>query len=149
MRKRQKTGQETLVSVTVKTMRKPQSTATLQPMKASTPIAVVKQQAATEFGIPSDKIKLLYNKKPVTDSKTIQDVAGDSTDAEFTAMLLGGAIPVEKNQPTEAVVAEASLLDTSEFWEDLRGFLLQRLKNETEAETAFSIFEKSWKRSQR
>jgi hypothetical protein len=52
----------------------------------------LKQQYSTQAAIPAARIKILYKKKPVTDSKTLSEVIGsDATgDVEFGVMVMGG-----------------------------------------------------------
>jgi hypothetical protein len=103
-----------------------------------------------------DKIKLLYSKRPVADSKTLKDVLGDGSGqggqaAEFTVMLLGGAVPSVSAPTAEVADAPAGTqdatripvgkeLETEDFWIDLKGFLIQRLKDEKEGERLAKVF---------
>lgn len=112
------------------------------------------------------KIKLLFNKKPTTDSRTLKDLLGDAAgttkEIEFSVMVMGGGAPgkpaqspavspaIETPQP-EMPVAQgpsgAELLQSAAFWDDLRGFLQQRLKDEGEAARLASLFKSSWEKS--
>ncbi|KAF1942088.1 hypothetical protein EJ02DRAFT_503076 [Clathrospora elynae] len=79
----------------------------LKPMKPTTPtiplsgidprktsIYDLKQQYASQTSIPAAKIKILYKKKPVIDSKTVADVVGTDAGAEveFGVMVMGGGV---------------------------------------------------------
>lgn len=81
-------------------------TVTLKPMKPSTPtiplsaidpsrtsVYDLKQQYATQASLSAAKIKILYKKKPVTDSKTLIEVIGTDAGAEveFGVMVMAGA----------------------------------------------------------
>ncbi|EUC42624.1 hypothetical protein COCMIDRAFT_7856 [Bipolaris oryzae ATCC 44560] len=81
-------------------------TVTLKPMKPSTPtvplsaidpsktsVYDLKQQYATQASLSAAKIKILYKKKPVTDSKTLIEVIGNDAGAEveFGVMVMAGA----------------------------------------------------------
>lgn len=145
--------------------------------------------------LPLDKLKILYNKKPVADTKTIKDALGTSEvedgSIEFSLMVMGGAAtaaaaaealaakqaaaaaavaasasPVAQPPAPEAdadgdtvmtmdeqqqqqpppVVAEgsgpsgAAVLQTEEFWEDLKGFLQQRIRDVELAEEVVGKF---------
>ena len=135
-----------------------------------------------------EKIKILYNKKPVPASKkTIADAVEDGAgkEIEFGVMVMGGApdqvmSPAEAAPSTDAasvaqapeevdmnatpmegievvtsppVAAEGSgpsgleVLQQAEFWNDLQGFLEQRLRDEAEAEKLRKVFEEAWKAS--
>lgn len=110
-----------------------------------------------------DKTRLLYNKKPIPDSKTLKDVIGSSTDKEiaFTVMVMGGAaaappVTAAKSGTTDTEMSEASVseplegavaLNSQEFWTDLKGFLLQRIRDEGEAEKVTAVFKKAWQSS--
>jgi hypothetical protein len=111
----------------------------------------------------------LYNKKPTSDSKTLKDLLGDAADTtkdvEFSVMVMGGgaagkatpspaaspAIEIPQPDLPSAPVAQgpsgAELLKTAAFWDDLKGFLQQRLKDEGEAARLASLFQSSWQKS--
>lgn len=66
-------------------------------------------------------------------------------------MVIGGAAAITKGKAdemeveTEAAVPAAGIsgkdvLATEEFWGDLKGFLVQRLKDEKEGERVWSLF---------
>ena len=114
-----------------------------------------------------DKIKLLYNKKPTTDSKTLKDLLGDdaaATEVEFTVMVMGG-IPTGASpriQTPEPAMAEApaptppvaegsgssgkDVLREDGFWDDLQGFLQQRIRDEGEATRLAGLFRSAWQK---
>ncbi len=93
------------------------------------------------------KIRLLFNKKPVPDSKVLKDVVGENeTKVEFSVMVMGGAAALKKDEAEEVEpkVAVGSsgkeVLGTDEFWSDLKGFLVQRLKDQAEGERVWGVF---------
>ena len=95
-------------------------------------------------------MKLLHNKKPVSDSKVLKELLGDSDlKIEFSVMVIGGAaaIPKEEEQDMRSEPTGALALETPEFWSDLRGFLMQRLKDEEQAEQLSGLFKSSWESS--
>lgn len=94
---------------------------------------------------------MLYKKKPVPDSRVLKEVAADSDGEikqqklEFSVMVIGGAAAVRGGD--EEVIPPVSSADDSmgeEFWKDLKGFLVQRLKSEDIGEKAASVFKKAW-----
>jgi len=97
---------------------------------------------------------VLYKKKPVGDSKVLRDLVGeeDVQKVEFSIMVMGGAAVLKKG--TEEVEAPSvaqgqsghKVLGTEEFWGDLKGFLLQRLRDETEGEKVYATFRKAWEK---
>lgn len=140
----------------------PSITLSSQPV-ITTSIFDIKQQYSTQTSIPTSAIKLLYAKKPVGDSKTVEEVIGSEIKdtVEFTVMVMGGALasvsaatPVERtatppvSAPDEvmpdAPVAQgpsgAEILQTDEFWSDLKGFLLQRVRDEEESERLIKVW---------
>ena len=118
---------------------------------------------------------MLYNKKPCADSKSIKDVLGDETvpeEMEFGIMIMGAAAAnvegIEKTLWETSVEGKTSggneadkmdvdtapvaqgpsgdeVLDSEEFWGDLKGFLSQRLKDDGKAQGVAEIFRASWK----
>lgn len=110
--------------------------------------------AAQNPGLAVDKIKLLHNKKPVADSKTLKDVLGEGADAardiDFGVMVMGGIAggpaPAAMEDGAAATVAAAGteVLRAKEFWDDLRGFLMQKVQDEGESERLMSLFKAAW-----
>jgi len=88
----------------------------------------------------------------VPDSKILKDIIGDGEvggKVEFSIMVIGGAAALKKENNNEEVEPKVSpamgtsgkeVLKTEEFWADLRGFLVQRLKDEGEGERVWSVF---------
>lgn len=131
----------------------------------------VKAAYASEARFDITKIKLLKNKKPVADSKSLGDVRGDGGSGvtsdkesllEFSVMVMAGAAaspaPVaavpgaeEMEVDQKAPVAQGSsgveVLGKEEFWDDLRGFLLQRVRDEGESTKLLSTFRRAWESS--
>ncbi|KAF1829683.1 hypothetical protein BDW02DRAFT_560608 [Decorospora gaudefroyi] len=117
----------------------PTTTITLKPLKPSTPtlalaainasktsIYDLKQHYATQTSIPANKIKILYKKKPVADSKTLAEVVGADAgpEVEFGVMVMGGGAagggggtpvtsPPAVAPPTESEKGLASAGETS------------------------------------
>jgi hypothetical protein len=60
---------------------------------AKTSVYDLKQQYATQASLSAAKIKILYKKKPVTDSKTLVEVIGTDagSEVEFGVMVMAGA----------------------------------------------------------
>jgi ubiquitin-like protein 4 len=157
-------------------------TVTLTDITLDTSIHDVKTQYAQKSGQPLDKVKLLLNRKPAADLKTLKEL-GVNEDVELTVMVMGGASSTpaasspatEKTEPplpiaipasdkmdidspapqSEKAQAEVegtkkkwmttdSILQTEEFWTDLRGFLTQRLRDQSEAERLAGVFRQAW-----
>jgi hypothetical protein len=99
-----------------------------------------------------DKLRVLHKKKPVPDSRVLKEVAGGDGEAdikqqklEFGVMVIGGAAAVRGGD--EEVIPPVAGADEGmgeEFWKDLKGFLVQRLKSEEVGEKAAGIFKKAW-----
>lgn len=157
---------------------------TLKPMKPSSPtiplsqidpaknsIYDLKAAYSTSSSIPAAKIKILYKKKPVTDSKTVAEVIGGDAgnEVEFSVMVMGGAAagstpvtsPPAVAPPSEAekgLVGEESavpaaqgpsgkeVVASEEFWEDLKGFVMQRTRDEKEGERLVGLFRSAWEK---
>lgn len=105
-------GPSTTLTVTLKPMKPSIPTISLnsvEPSKVS--IFDLKQQYATQSSIPASKIKILYKKKPVTDSKTIVEVVdtGAGSGIEFGVMIMGGGVvsPAAGGTPVQSPPAVA------------------------------------------
>ncbi|KAJ4302615.1 hypothetical protein N0V90_001504 [Kalmusia sp. IMI 367209] len=159
------------------------TTITLKPMKSSQPTIThptttptttsvydLKTAYAAQTQIPATKIKILYKKKPVADTKTVAEVVGSDvgSEVEFSVMVLGGAVagqspvqsppaaapseiekglgsatgtvPAAQGPSGKEVVAEEA------FWEDLKGFVVQRIRDEKEGERLVGVFKSAWEK---
>ncbi|KAF4931853.1 hypothetical protein CGCVW01_v000155 [Colletotrichum viniferum] len=145
-------GQERSVTVALKSLRNPPLDIKLSSQSLNTSILDIKTQVESQSRIPVDKMKLLHNKKPVPDSKVLKDLlAEDQSAVEFSVMVIGGAAAVKPaepaapvaNDPAQGGIGEAAL-ETAEFWDDLKGFLLQRLKDEKKAEELSALWRSNY-----
>ncbi|ORX90261.1 cell-cycle control medial ring component, partial [Clohesyomyces aquaticus] len=85
------------ISITLKPLKPTSPTVPLSAIEPSkTSLYDLKQSYSTSTSIPVSKIKLLYKKKLVADSKTVAEVIGPDTGdgVEFGVMVMGGATPV-------------------------------------------------------
>lgn len=144
-------GQERSLVVTVKSLRNPPLDLRLSSQTINTSIHDVKASVAKETGIDEGKIKILHKKKPIPDSKVLKDLVGDGeTTIEFSVMVMGGAAAVAAAKPeAQNDVAQglsgADVLQTQDFWSDLSGFLLQRIRDEQLAAELTDTFQQAWK----
>src|ERR1700761_5417342 len=93
-------AKEQTITATLKPMRVGE-TVTIEDITLNTTIHDLKSQYAQRSGQPLDKIKLLLNKKPAADLKTLKEL-GVEGDAELSVMIMAtGTTPaVEKGDPT-------------------------------------------------
>ncbi|POR34132.1 Uncharacterized protein TPAR_05644 [Tolypocladium paradoxum] len=141
-------GQERSVTVTLKSLRNPPLDIKLTSQPLNTSLLDIKTKVSNQTRIPVDKMKILHNKRPLTDSKVLKEVLGEKDmTVEFSVMVIGGAaaIPPEGSAtPTAAEPTGAAALETDAFWSDLKGFLMQRLKDQAAAEELSGLFRSSW-----
>ncbi|MCJ1353845.1 MAG: hypothetical protein MMC33_003832 [Icmadophila ericetorum] len=169
------TSTDLTLSITLKSLRNPPLDLHLTSQPLTTSILELKQLVAAELKgvVGVDKIRLLWKKKPCGDSKSLKDLLGDEVgtvrEAEFGVMVMGG-VPAtaaaatagrsEKKEAEDVVMGgmtEAEpvaqglhgkgVLDTEEFWTDLRGFLTQRVRDEGIAERAWAVFRDGWEKN--
>ncbi|MCJ1478305.1 hypothetical protein MMC13_006982 [Lambiella insularis] len=150
-------GSAPTLTVSLKSLRNPPLDIVLPGQAPTTSVLELKQAVAEKVGIQgTEKIRLLYRKKPCADSKTVRDVLGGEVGAEveFSVMVMGGMEEEGKGEGGDVKMEEApvaqgesggAVLEKREFWEDLRGFLRQRVRDEGVAGEAVHIFEKAWK----
>ncbi|KAJ4150811.1 hypothetical protein LMH87_011544 [Akanthomyces muscarius] len=153
-------GQERSVTVTLRSLRNPPLDIKLAAQPLGTSLLDVKQAVASRARIPVDKLKILYNKRPLPDSKILGEVLGDDfakAAVEFSVMVVGGAAAVlQQQQPMDvddegrrsdrvrtAKKGEAAV-EQDQFWEDLNGFLMQRVKDEDTAAELTTVFKNAW-----
>jgi len=86
----------------------------------------------------------------VGDAKVLKDLVGEEdASIEFSVMIMGGSASVKKEEQADEVpvaqgISGKEVLSTEEFWEDLRGFLTQRLKHQGEGEKTLDVFRRAW-----
>lgn len=146
--------------------------------------------------MPIEKLKVLYNKKPAGDVKSLKEVLGgtvlENGELELSLMVMGGqatydseeargarearaaaaskqkeAVPevemkdaTQQQEKTETSgedhghiqagpvaqgLSGVAVLDTEEFWEDLKGYLQQRIRDVEAAEEVVGKFRGAWK----
>ncbi|KAJ5563127.1 hypothetical protein N7461_001888 [Penicillium sp. DV-2018c] len=142
----------------------PLSTTSVQDLRDAVRARITDAQGGQ---VPLDKIKILYKRKPVTGTgKTLAEVLADEPAAlsggkevEVGVMIIGGAQVIEPalaqpnvtekrdDSPSKIPAVGPSgeeVLHTETFWDDLQGYLQQRLKDEEEAKRLRSVFKEAW-----
>ncbi|ROT43538.1 hypothetical protein SODALDRAFT_327745 [Sodiomyces alkalinus F11] len=150
-------GQERSVSVHVKSLREPPIDLKLTSQPLATSILDLKSTVSEKTRIPVEKMRLLHRKKPVPDSKVLKDLlGGEEISIEFSVMVIGGAAAIKPAESkdesnvaaggmaTGGVATGAAALETQAFWDDLKGFLMQRLKDEKQAEELAKTWRIDW-----
>ncbi|KAK5706762.1 hypothetical protein LTR97_001753 [Elasticomyces elasticus] len=177
------------VTATLKPMRGGGETVTVGDLTLTSTVHDVKTAYAGKSGVQQDKIKLLLNKKPAGDLKTLGELGVDGESVEFSVMIMGGGTgntpattpAVEKSEPampvpavgggedkmeidsqapgSEKAQADAEekagdtkgsgvedVLKSEEFWADLKGFLTQRLRDESEGAKLVEVFKSAYEK---
>ncbi|RDA83411.1 hypothetical protein CP532_4810 [Ophiocordyceps camponoti-leonardi (nom. inval.)] len=139
-------GQERSLTVVLKSLRNPPLDIKLTSQPLNTSILDIKTQVSKQTRIPVDKMKILHNKRPLTDTKVLKDVAAEAeTSVDFSVMVIGGAaaVPSEEAKSSDEL-AGTSVMQTDAFWEELKEFLKQRLDDQQTADKVSRIFRASW-----
>jgi len=147
------------VNVTLKSSRNPVMSLSLPGTDLGTSVLQLKEKVAKELKVEgTEKIRVLYKKKPAGDIKTIKELVGEEDIAgelELSVMVMGykeesiqkGAEDTEMKD-VEAPVAQGpsggEVLGSDQFWGDLKGWLLQRIRDEGKAGEVFEKFKGSW-----
>ncbi|MCJ1432088.1 hypothetical protein MMC27_001444 [Xylographa pallens] len=95
-------GSAPALTVSLKSLRNPPLDISLSNKALTTSVLELKQAVAENIGVSgTDKIRLLYKKKPCADSKTLKDVIGDEVlkDVEFSVMVIGGVTAASEAAP--------------------------------------------------
>ncbi|KAI9800440.1 MAG: hypothetical protein M1833_003326 [Piccolia ochrophora] len=157
MNKRQKLvpGQERSINVSLKSSRNPPLDVTLSSQPVSTSVHELKLTVADKVGVTVEKVRLLLKKKPCAESKTIKELVTEGDrEVEFSVMVMGGApapapsTDAEKDSTDTSVAQGPSgheVLQSEAFWDDLKGFLMQRLRDEKEGARVFAAFRSAWR----
>lgn len=152
-------GEKATINVTLKSSRNPVLSLSLPSTDLGTSVLQLKERVAKELRTEdTEKIRVLYQKKPATDIKTLKELVGEEDvggEVEMGVMVMGykeeskGAENTEMKD-VEAPVAQGAsgeeVLESEEFWADLKGWLLQRVRDEWKAGEVFEAFRGSWKR---
>lgn len=130
-----------------------------------TSIYDLKTHLGARSGYAPDKLKILWQRKPVTDSKTLKEVVGqDVGDVDMAVMYSGPPtehiavaqsadkeaadaihrMDVDETPITQSESGEA-VLNTDRFWTDLQDFVVDRVKNESVGKDAVALWKQAWK----
>ncbi|TPX13197.1 uncharacterized protein E0L32_006397 [Thyridium curvatum] len=165
-------GQEPAVAVTVRSLRAGAGDAEavrLPAQPAGTSLLDIKTAVAERLSLAPSRVRLLHRKKPVADSKVLKDLLGPGDSSlELSVMIMGGggaaaaaaaatsttssSSPPPPVAGGEDVVGRTTaggptgmaVVEGPEFWNDLRGFLLQRVRDEKVTDEVFSLFLRAW-----
>lgn len=149
-------GSTPSLKITLKSLRNPPLSLSLSSQSSATSIFELKTAVANHLGTEGgrvDNIRILYKKRPCSDSKTVKDVLGNEPtggEVEFSVMIIGsttadsGAEGGNGSTPVAQGLSGDSVLATEEFWLDLKGYLTQRLRDEEKAESVWRSFKQAW-----
>jgi len=175
-------SQTSNISIHLKSLKTPSQSLRLESQAPSTSVHELKTQYASRYGLPVEKVKLLHQRKPVADSKTLRELMPEGEqggEIELSVMVMGGGggvssatsaaasagveaqervatppveAPLPVNEAGEVqggegpVVQGKAVLGTEEFWEDLKGFLVQRLRDDEEGRRVAGVFRGAWEK---
>ena len=115
----------------------------------------LKEKVARELHVEgTDKIRVLYKKKPAGDVKTVKElVGGDDVgkEVEFSIMVMGYKEAEDITMmDSDASVAQGpnsnGALFGEDFWTELRAFLVEKIQDEIKATEMFDAFKETWGR---
>ena len=152
---------QSTLNITLKSSKNPVMNLSLPSTDVGTSVLALKEKVAKELRIEgTDRIRVLYKRKPAGDVKTIKEVVGEEDvgqEVDFGVMVMGYKedatkkdedIPMkDMEEPVAQGPSGEEVLTGEEFWNDLRGFLVQRLRDEAKAGEVFDNFRESLKRS--
>lgn len=142
-------------------------------VQGRTSIYDLKTQLAAKTGYAPDKLKILWERKPVSDSKTLKEATGASDGSlKMSVMYVGSPTnaPGAESSPAPATAGSKddrdgqgtaenmdvdqptawqgptgrALMESTDFWNDLRGFLVQRVRDEAVADEAIKLWRQQW-----
>ena len=147
------------MNVTLKSSRNPVLSLSLPGTDVGTSVLQLKEKVAKELKVGgTTKIRVLYKKKPAGDIKTIKELVGEEDvagEVELSVMVMGYKEESTAKDAEDAPMADVDapvaqgpsgeeVFAKEEFWEDLKGWLLQRLRDEGKAGEVFENFKASW-----
>lgn len=131
---------------------------------STTSVSSLKSALSKAKALPVDKIRILYKKRPVTDSKVLKDFLSPDelmhkSTIELGVMVMGGVAVagdpsiamLESSETTNhgqrSTEADANtMLQGDDFWHDLHGFLAQRLKDDKVSNEFYDRCKIAWLR---
>ncbi|KAL7276190.1 hypothetical protein RUND412_000841 [Rhizina undulata] len=146
-------------TITLKSLRGSTISVSLPETPLTTTVSTLKLRLSTETKFPIEKLKLLIKGKVLGDLKTLEDVgikAGE--DVTVNVMVMGGTSaaaspaaspPMPQEEEVKEVVEEKrKVLAEDSFWQELRGFLNDKLgENSHESpEAVLGVFQNAWKK---
>lgn len=147
-------GSTPSLKIALKSLRNPPFALSLPSESPLTSIHELKAAVVKELGSTAklENIRILYKKKPCSDSKSVKEIVGDADigeEVEFTVMVIGGLVaPVGQQAADTGTISQRpsgeEVLRSEEFWGDLKGFLVQRVRDEEKAIEAFNVFRDGW-----
>ncbi|PHH71714.1 hypothetical protein CDD80_5052 [Ophiocordyceps camponoti-rufipedis] len=138
-------GQERSLTVVLKSLRNPPLNIKLTSQPLNTSLLDIKNSVFRQTRIPMDKMKILHNKRPLTDTKVLKDVVGEADNSvELSIMVIGGAAAIPPLEDSKPKSDGAAVMQTDAFWADLKGFLKQRLDDQATVDKATRVFRASW-----
>lgn len=148
-------GTQRTLTITLRSARNPPLEVVLERQSPHLSVVDLKAEVAAQANIPVEKIKILHRRKPVSDTKVVEELVGEEEgEVEFGIMVIGGAASVcvggqnkgEEDKLPSAAVGESGreVFGTEAFWSDLTGFLSQRVKDAGEGERAATLFREAW-----
>ncbi|KAL8920979.1 MAG: hypothetical protein Q9172_004266 [Xanthocarpia lactea] len=172
----QSSSNKDTITISLRSLKSPPLNLSLPSQSLSTSIFELKQKVAKELQREStDGIKILYQRKPCSDVKTVKEVIGEEGGkggtVELGVMVVGGAAATSTMSATGGEKIEGGevgdvkmggvyegkeevpaaqgpsgeeVLGSAEFWDDLRGWLMQRVRDEAKADEAWSLFKRGW-----
>ncbi len=141
-------------TITLKSLRNPPLSLSLQSQSLSTSIRELKVAVVKKLGgsVATENIRVLYKKKPCLDSRTVKEIVGEEdvgSEVNFSVMVIGGASGANQEggkAPVSQGLSGEDVLGSEEFWGDLKGFLLQRVRDEGKAGEAWDVFREGWRK---
>ncbi|KAL8757685.1 MAG: hypothetical protein Q9184_004146 [Pyrenodesmia sp. 2 TL-2023] len=156
------------ITLHLKSLRSPPLSLSLPSTSLSTSIHELKQKVANELGRSgTEGIKILFARKPAADTKTVREVLGaaaaEEPEVEMQVMVVGGSTlkggegeeeggkekgDVEmagtEGVPVAQGISGEEVLGSDAFWDDLRGWLMQRVRDEGVVGDVWGAFKRGW-----
>ncbi|KAL6720274.1 hypothetical protein ACLMJK_002195 [Lecanora helva] len=146
------------VTILLKSSKNPVMSLSLPGTDPGISVLQLKERVAKELRIEgTGKIRVLYEKKPASDIKTIKDLVGDDVggDVELGIMVMGYKGETVQKEPEDSEMKDVDgssvqgsggteVLNGEEFWSDLKQWLSHRIRDEAKAGEVFDKFRGSW-----
>jgi hypothetical protein len=133
----------TLVKITFTSLKPPKINTTLTALPSQT-FHAIKTRLAEETNLNISSLRLLLKNKAISDSKTVQEVFGETTEAQVTVMVMKSNTTTTTTTTTSSDGSDKMDVDNDVFWEGIRAVVNEKYAGQSDKEEVFAALKKGF-----